>query len=327
VIDISIVVPIYRSEDCLEALERAISTAMRNAQLSYELILVNDASPDGSWKCIERLAEANPSVIGLNHRRNFGQDNAILTGLRVASGSAAVIMDDDLQHSPDDIPKLYSEFVRSGADVVYAHFIRKRQRAWKNFGSWLNGKAAEWLIDKPPNMYLSPFKIIRREVVELLTVFDGPYPYVDSLLFQVTNRFSFIDVEHQERFAGKSTYTFGKSLHVWSRLVFSYSVKPLQLVTLLGVFAFAFGSLGALAVVAYRIIAADQFSGIAVGWASLMAAFLVLAGLQMLALGILGEYVGRTHININRRPQAVVGETTRRRPIVAQRTERNPAAG
>jgi undecaprenyl-phosphate 4-deoxy-4-formamido-L-arabinose transferase len=176
VIDISVVVPVYRSENCLEALERAISAAMHAAQLSYELILVDDASPDGSWKCIQTLAKANPNVKGLSHRRNFGQDNAILTGLRVASGIALVIMDDDLQHSPNDIPKLYAEFLRSGADVVYAHFINKRHRTWKKLGSWFNGKAAEWLIDKPANIYLSPFKIISREAADLLTAFDGPLP-------------------------------------------------------------------------------------------------------------------------------------------------------
>lgn len=308
-IDISVVVPVYRSENCLEALERAVNAAMHDAKFCYELILVDDGSPDDSWKCIQRLAKANPNVKGLSHRRNFGQDNAILSGLRVASGIAVVVMDDDLQHSPDDIPKLYAEFVRSRADVVYAHFRKKRHRTWKKLGSWLNGKVAEWLIGKPANIYLSPFKIVGREVADLVTVFDGPYPYFDGLLFQVTNRFSFIEVEHRERFAGESTYTFGKSLQVWSRLAYSYSVKPLRLVTILGVFAFTFGLFGAVMTVVYRLLAPDEFSGSAIGWASLMTVFLSLAGLQMLSIGILGEYVGRTYISINRRPQSIVADT------------------
>src|SRR5262249_1079427 len=152
------------------------------------------------------------------------------------------------------------------------------------------------------------FKIIGREVADLVTVFDGPYPYFDGLLFQVTNRFSFIQVEHRKRFAGESTYTFGKSLHIWSRLTYSYSVKPLRLVTTLGVVAFTFGLLGAVTTVVYRLLAPHQFTGSAVGWASLMTVFLALAGLQMLALGILGEYVGRTYISINRRPQSIVAD-------------------
>src|SRR5205085_4170681 len=138
------------------------------------------------------------------------------------------IMDEDCQHAPEHIHKLYAELERSKADVVYAHYRRKSQAGCKNLGSWFNGKVAESLINKPADIYLSPFKILRREIVELITSFEGPYPYVDSLLFQVTNRFSFIETEHQKRFAGSSTYTFRKSFRVWSRLAVSFSVKPLQ---------------------------------------------------------------------------------------------------
>jgi len=198
---------------------------------------------------------------------------------------------------------------------VYAHFRKQRHAYWKSLGSWFNGKVAEWLIDKPPYIYLSPFKIVRSEVAKLATVFDGPYPYLDSLLFQVTNRFSFVEVEHRERFAGASTYSFAKSFHVWTRLVFSFSVKPLRLVTWMGVLTFAFGSVGAVLVIIYRLMRPDQFSGEAVGWTSLMVTLLVLAGLQMLALGVLGEYVGRTHVNINRRPQAIIAETVSLEPL------------
>jgi glycosyltransferase involved in cell wall biosynthesis len=306
-INISIVVPVYRSEDCLPILEAAVDQAMRNAALSYELLLVNDASPDGSWTVIRRLAERNPAVKGLSLRRNFGQDNAIMAGLRHAIGAAVVIMDDDMQHAPEDVPKLYAELARSRADVVYAHFRKKQQASWKNLGSWFNGKVAEWLIDKPSNIYVSPFKILRSEILELVTTFDGPYPYIDSLLFQVTDRFSFIETEHHERFAGSSTYTFAKSFQVWSKLAVSFSVKPLRLVTWMGVLAFLLGSLGAVAVILDRVMNPDQF-GEAAGWASLMVTVLVLAGVQMLALGVIGEYVGRTYININRKPQAIVAE-------------------
>src|SRR5262249_4994854 len=197
-IDISIVVPVFRSENCLSALAAAVAKAMRQAGFSYELVLVDDGSPDRSWAEIKDLVEINPAVKGLRHRRNFGQDNAIMTGLRYAIGTAVVVMDDDLQHAPGDIPRLYAEMGRTGADVVYAHFRELRQARWKNFGSWLNGKFAEWLIDKPSGIYLSPFKIIRREVVDLVIIFDGPYPYLDSLLFQITNRFSSIKVDHHD---------------------------------------------------------------------------------------------------------------------------------
>ena len=142
---------------------------------------------------------------------------------------------------------------RSGADVVYAHFIEKKQKAWKRIGSWINGKFAEWLIDKPANIYMSPFKIVRGEVAELIGAFDGPFPYVDSLLFQVTNRFSFIRTEHHARLAGPSTYTFVKSLSVWSRLAFSFSVKPLRLVSWVGIAALLISMVAALIIIVARL--------------------------------------------------------------------------
>jgi len=308
--DISVVVPVYRSEASLPALAAAVDKALNAAKLSYELILVSDGSPDRSWLVIKQLATRYPTVVGLCHRRNFGQDNAILTGLRRASGRAVVIMDDDLQHSPDDIPKLYEQMNRSGADVVYAHFVEKKQKAWKRFGSWINGKFAQWLIDKPPNIYMSPFKIARKEVADLIAAFDGPFPYVDSLLFQVTDRFSFIQTEHHPRLAGPSTYTFAKSLSVWSRLAFSFSVKPLRLVSWTGIAALVISFVAVLMIVIARVSYPDEFGNSAAGWASLMVLLLVIGGLQMLFLGILGEYAGRTHININRKPQSVVAETT-----------------
>lgn len=309
--DVSVVVPVYKSEACLPALVAAIEKALNDANLSYELLLVDDGSPDGSWLAIKKLASQYPAIVGFNHRRNFGQDNAILTGIRNASGRTVVIMDDDLQHSPDDIPKLYSELSRSGADVVYAHFVVKQQKAWKNIGSWINGKFAQWLIDKPANIYMSPFKIIRREVADLIATFDGPFPYVDSLLFQVTDRFSYIVAEHHPRLAGPSTYTFLKSLGIWSRLAFSFSVKPLRLVTWAGVAAVATSLLGAIAIVVARLVYPVDFSNSAAGWASLMVMVLVIGGIQMLFLGILGEYSGRAYVNINRKPQSVVADTTR----------------
>jgi len=309
VISVSIVIPVYRSEDCLAALGAAIDQAMRKADSSYELVLVDDASPDGSWRVIKDMARQNSAVKGLRHRHNFGQDNAILTGLRHATGAAVVIMDDDLQHDPEDIPRLQAEMKRTEADVVYAYFSRSRQAWWKKLGSWLNGKVAEWLIAKPSGIYLSPFKLLRREIVELVSMFDGAYPYVDGLILQVTNRLAFVEVAHHDRYAGSSNYTFLKSLQVWSRLAFSFSVKPLRLVTWAGLLTFVLASAGALLVIIYRLTRPDQFTGAVAGWASLMVIVLVLASLQMLSVGILGEYVGRTLININRKPQAIIAET------------------
>ena len=310
-LDLSIVVPVYRSEDCLEALIDAISEAFNPTNRHYEVVLVNDCSPDNSWGIIEAICRSNPRVIGIDLRRNFGQDNAIITGLRLSRGKYVAIMDDDLQHHPRDLPALLSK-IEEGADVVYADFGVKHQKLWKNLGSWFNGKVAEWVINKPKEVYLSPYKIIRQEVVEHICKYDGPDPYIDGLLFQITSRISQISVDHHPRYAGRSTYTFWKSLRVMARLAFSFSARPMRLVSWIG---FAFAALGlvlAVLVVLYRILLPEDFSPNAVGWASLMVALLVLSGVQMLFFGMLGEYTGRTFVRVNNKPQAAIREVINR---------------
>jgi undecaprenyl-phosphate 4-deoxy-4-formamido-L-arabinose transferase len=304
--DLSLVIPVYRSEACLGPLIDAIAKALIPAGRTYEIILVNDCSPDQSWRVIEDLCQAHANIRGVDLRRNFGQDNAILTGLRFARGRYAVIMDDDLQHDPGDIPALVHKLEEDRADVVYADFRVKRQKWWKNLGSWLNGKVAEWVLNKPKGVYLSPFKVICRDVVQEICRYDGPEPYIDGLLFQVTSRFTRLPVEHHNRAAGTSGYTLLKSIQVWARLAFSFSVRPLRLVTWFG-FAFAFlGVAMALVVIAYRLLAPENFSDNAVGWASLMVTVLVVGGIQMFFLGIMGEYAGRTYLKVNNKPQAAI---------------------
>jgi polyisoprenyl-phosphate glycosyltransferase len=305
--DLSIVVPVYRSEDCLEALIEAIAESLDPTTRGYEVVLVNDCSPDNSWGVIEAICRTNPNVVGIDLRRNFGQDNALITGLRQARGRYVAIMDDDLQHHPRDLPALLDK-IEEGADAVYADFRLKRQKLWKNLGSWFNGKFAQWVINKPKDVYLSPYKIIRKEVVEMICRYEGPDPYIDGLLFQITSKIAQIPVDHHPRYAGRSTYTFWKSLRVWGRLAFSFSTRPMRLVSWLGFGFAAVGLLLAVVVILYRLLFPQDFSPNAVGWASLMVALLVLSGIQMLFFGILGEYTGRTFLRVNDKPQAAIRE-------------------
>jgi glycosyltransferase involved in cell wall biosynthesis len=305
--DLSIIVPVYRSEDCLGALVAAIDDAMTPTGREYEVVLVNDFSPDNSWPVIESICEARANVIGVDLRRNFGQDNAIITGLRMARGKYVAIMDDDLQHHPRDLPALLAK-VEEGADVVYAIFGVKRQKLWKNLGSWFNGKVAEWVINKPKHIYLSPYKIIRKEVADMVCNYDGPDPYIDGLLFQVTARIAQIHVEHHPRYAGRSTYTFWKSVRVWGRLAFSFSAKPLRVVSWFGFLFAAMGLLLAAVVFFYRLFFPENFGPAAVGWASLMVALLIGSGIQMIFFGVLGEYTGRTFRRVSNKPQTSIRE-------------------
>lgn len=302
---LSIIVPVYRSEDCLEALAAAVAQALDGEDLTYELILVDDGSPDGSWGVIESLCRRDAHVVGVGLRRNFGQDNAILAGLRLARGAAVAVMDDDLQHDPADLPALVAK-LDEGADVVYADFRIKQQRLWKNLGSWFNGKVAEWVLDKPKGLYLSPYKVMRREVAELAAQYEGPDPYLDALLLQVTSRFAVVTVEHHPRYAGAGNYTLRKSIQVWARMATSFSVRPLRLVTWCGLAMGALGGLLAVLVVIDRLVNPERFALALAGWASLMVALLVIGGIQMVFLGILGEYAGRTHTRVVGKPQSTI---------------------
>jgi polyisoprenyl-phosphate glycosyltransferase len=301
---LSIVVPVYGSEHCLAELASRVGEVCRENALSHELVLVYDCSPDRSWDVIEAIVREDPAVVGVRLRKNFGQDNAIMAGMNVARGLAIVVMDDDLQHDPSDIPALYAK-LREGYDLVYAKYRRTHQKSWKNLGSWFNGKVAEVVIGKPPEIDLSPYKIILAEVVATLIEYRGAYPYIDGLLFRTTANIAQITVQHHPRYRGESNYTFWKSVSVWARLATNFSVVPLRIATVLGVAVAGGGFCLAAGFLVYRLGDPDIGTS-AIGWASLIVSILVLGGFQLMTLGMLGEYVGRTHLNVNRGPQYVI---------------------
>lgn len=301
--EISIVIPVYRSEDIVPRLCQAMRDAL--GAHAFEAVLVNDRSPDGSWQAICAEARSDPRIVGVNLRVNVGQDRAIMAGLSRARGNMIVIMDDDLQHRPSDIPSLIRE-IRKGYDVVYAAFHEKRQTRFKNFGSWVAGKVAEKVLRKPPHLYMSPFKILRREIISEILEYRGPFPYVDGLLFQITDNIAQITVEHHERHAGRTTHNVWKQAHVFLNLATNYSILPLRLMTGMGLICSASSFLLAL----YFLI--KYFTqGISVyGWTALALMNLVLGGAVLISLGVVGEYLGRVLMNVNQIPQFVVRETT-----------------
>lgn len=308
--EISIVVPVYKSELCVSALVEAVSKAMQGAGLSYELILTDDSSPDRSWqKITDCSAKAEHHIRAQRHRRNFGQDNAIMSGLRVARGKYVVIMDDDLQHDPDDITRLLAKLVDDNLDVVFAAFTEKKNSLWKTMGSWLNGKFAEWLLDKPKDIYLSPFKIVRAEIIHHILQYSGREPYIDGLLLDATRHLGSIRVEHRERFAGDSTYSLGKSIQVWSRLFLSFSVKPLRLGIWMGFIISVLGACATVALVVVRLWMPELFEAEAIGWASTICIVMLLSGVQMFILSVLGEYVGRIFLSQNQISGLPVSDT------------------
>ncbi len=302
--EISIVIPVYNSHECVAELSRQIADALKG--IEYEQIMVNDCSRDSSWDEIQKQAAVNPNILGINLRKNGGQDSAILTGLNYACGNWVIIMDDDLQHSPYDILKLY-DHAKSGFDVVYANFENKKQKLWKNIGSWFNGKISEIAIQKPKELYLSPFKIVSKGVVKEMIKFNNLFPYIDGLIFQITRNITQIDIEHHKRELGTSNYNLIKSIKVFLRMLFGFSTMPLNLASYTGFFSAFVGLLMAIYYFIRFVMGKEPLTG----WTSLVILILVLGGLILVALGIIGKYLGQIYLTVNNQPKFIVKQTTK----------------
>lgn len=305
---LSVVVPVYNGAATIGELVRALRALEIEGGL--EIVLAVDGSPDNSLDvCKQLAAEPGAPVVVLSLSRNFGEHNAVMAGLSRARGAYAITMDDDLQNPPEEVRRLF-EYARDGKyDAVYTYYEEKKHEAWRNLGSRFTNWCADRLIDKPPGLYLSSFRCISAFVRERITAsYEGPYPYVDGLVFQVTQNVGRLQVAHLPRAEGHSNYTLRRLIRLWLAMFLNFSVMPLRLATLLGL---AFGALGAMAA-AITIIEAIISDRPPQGWASLMVAVLVLAGVQLVVLGMIGEYLGRMFLAVNRKPQYLVREVFRR---------------
>jgi undecaprenyl-phosphate 4-deoxy-4-formamido-L-arabinose transferase len=304
---LSIVIPVYRSAQILPQLVDQIHAEMVKGGFgdSFELLLVNDASPDNSWQVIRSLAEKHVFIKGISLRRNFGQHNAIMAGLHYISGDFIILMDDDLQHPPHAIGNMVRALA-GGYDVCYTRYLNRQHAVWKKLGSRFNDWAATVLLGKPKGLYLSSFKGLRKEIAREIIQYDGPYAYIDGLIFDVTRSITTIDIQHQARHAGDGNYNLRRSLSLWLKMATSFSVLPLRLATYAG---FAFAALS-LVMIIFIIVEKFLHPEYPRGWASLIATILFIGGIQTLFIGMIGEYLGRTYLKLNKKPQFVVGGTT-----------------
>jgi len=304
---LSFVIPVYGSEKVLPELVARVDDVMETlplARRNYEIIFVCDCSPDHSWQVIEQLSAKHAWVRGILLRMNAGQHNALMAGFAQARGQIVMTMDDDLQHSPSDIPALLEELGR-GRDVVYARFKNRQHAAWKVWGSRLNDKVAGYLMKKPKGLYLSPFRAMKAAIVRDILRYNGPYVYVDGLVLSVTRNIGTVDVEHHDRFAGDSGYSLKKSISLWLKMATNFSIVPLRLTSFAGL---AMAGIGFVLAV-LLIIQKFTIDAMPIGWSSLIVTFLIIGGVQLVALGMLGEYLGRVLLTLNSRPQYVIGET------------------
>ncbi len=299
---ISIVIPVYNSEDTIGPLVLQLVSELSDLY-SLEVVLVNDGSTDDSEnRCINLYNQYPYSIRFYSLAKNVGEHNAVMAGLNHVSGDYIVIMDDDFQNPISEVIKLVQEGIKSDNDVVYTFYEKKRHAFWRNAGSLFNDKVANIMLEKPKDLYLSSFKIMTNFLVKEIVKYELPFPYIDGLILRTTNNIGKIKVEHQERRDGQSGYTVRRLIRLWLNMFTNFSILPLRVSIILG-FIFSFmGILLGINTVFEKIAKPD----LPLGWASLIVVTCIFAGVQLIALGMIGEYLGRIFLSQNRKPQFTI---------------------
>ncbi len=303
---VSVVVPVHGDGDALAELVGRVASVLGGASgRPWEIILINDGSPKSCWRRIEELARSRPNVRGIDLMRNYGQHNALLCGLRAAVYDTTVTLDDDLQHPPEEIPKLLA-LREEGWDVVYGTPARQRQPFWRKLASMLIRVALAGAIGWKRARSVSAFRAVRTESRRAFADFRGPFVSLDVLLSWTTDRAGQVEVRHEARKSGASGYSFWKLASHAADMMTGFSAWPLRLASVVG---FGFTLFG-LAVLAYVIVRYVMAGGSVPGFPFLASIIAIFSGAQLFALGIIGEYLARMHFRSMERPVYVVRETT-----------------
>lgn len=303
---LSFVIPLYHSAETIGAVVREIEGLTIAG--GHEIVLVHDGSGEATSRVARELVRTAKIPITLvEHARNFGEHNAVLSGWRRARGAYIVNLDDDGQNPPAECVRLWQHAREQGLDVVFGHYEEKKHSLWRNLGSRFTNRMTDWALDKPHGFYLSSFRCVSAFAAKQVVTYAGPFPYIDGLLLQVTQRIGSITVRHESRAAGESTYTLRRLVRLWLSAWINFSVAPLRAATMLGI-AMAFCGVVALGLVAWLWW---MDTGPATGWGWIMAGLLIFSGTQLVMLGLIGEYLGRMFIAVNQRPQSVVREEIR----------------
>ena len=298
---ISFVVPCYKSALTIRKVVDEIKETMENED--FEIILVNDASTDNTFDVIRELCVENVNVIGINLNENFGQHAALMAGFHHVNGDIVVCLDDDGQTPANEAGKLVIA-VRQGHDAVYARYEKKKHSRFRNFGSYVNELMARILLEKPKYLYISSYFAVKRFIVDEMIKYENPYPYVIGLLLRSTKDIVNVDVCHREREVGKSGYTFGKLIMLWLNGFTAFSVKPLRIATATGFVVAIAGFVYGIVTIIRKLLGLNYI----LGFRGLMSVLLFLGGLNLIMLGLIGEYIGRIYISLNKSPQFIIRE-------------------
>jgi undecaprenyl-phosphate 4-deoxy-4-formamido-L-arabinose transferase len=298
---ISVVVPVYNSEGSLRALVARLEPVLASNASRFEVVLVNDGSRDGSWAVVEELAARHDWVRGIDMMRNYGQHNALLCGLRAARHELVATMDDDLQHPPEELPKLL-ERLGAGCDVVYGTPRHEQHGLLRDLASQVTKLALQKSMGAETARKVSAFRVLRARLRDAFADYRNPHVSLDVLLTWSTTRFAAVEVRHDPRTIGASNYTVGKLLTHAMNMVTGFSTAPLRLASWTG---FAFTVLG-LGILVYVVVTKLVHGSPVEGFTFLASMIAIFSGAQLFALGIFGEYLARVHFRTMDRPTYAV---------------------
>ena len=303
---ISFVIPCYRSSQTLPGVIQEIKDTMKTLKnYEYEIVLVNDSSPDDTFCVITGLCRENDNITGINLARNFGQHAALMAGFHYVKGDVVVCLDDDGQTPACEVGRLLAG-IEEGADVVYAKYNHKHHSGFRNFGSHVNEVMTRIMLGNPKDLYVSSYFAAKRFVVDEMIRYEYAYPYVIGLVLRTTKNIVNVEIDHRDRQAGESGYTLKKLLGLWFNGFTAFSVKPLRVATVTGTICALCGFAYGIYTIIKKIFI--QPPDLVIGFSALMSVIVFMGGMLMLMLGLVGEYMGRMYVSMNNSPQYVIRE-------------------
>lgn len=298
---ISVIIPTFNGEKTISELAETLMLYIKGYEL--EIVIVNDASSDNTHAVAVSLFEKYRDIVKyICLAKNFGEHNAVMTGLNYCTGDYNIIIDDDFQNPPSEIEKLINKAREGNYDVVYSFYKRRRHSWLRNLGSDFNNLASTLLLNKPKDLYLSSFKCLNRFIVREIIKYKGPFPYIDGLILRSTHNIGKTLVEHEKRKKGRSGYTLRKLVGLWLNMFINFSIVPLRISIFLGFLFLILGLFYSISIIIEKILRPD----IPIGITSILVFILFFGGIQLLIVGLIGEYLGKLYLANNQTPQYVI---------------------
>ena len=303
---VSIVIGLYNSEGTIGDVLTEIDGVFKTApEYEYEVILVDDKSPDNVFNVVKEIAANDKRIKVIHLAKNSGQTNAVIEGYRYAKGDYVVEMDDDLQMPANEILHMISVLEEGDYDVVFAKYKEQKESAFRRFGSKVNNKMTQIMVGKPKHIRVNSFFVMRKFICEGITKYSNNYPYLYGIIFALTQNVANVEMEHRPRAQGTSNYTLKKLLGLWFNGLLNFSVKPLRFSVVFGMIVTVISFIIAIILVIDRLVRPTEY----MGWTSTMVAIIFFSGVMLIGIGVVGEYIGRLFISQSEIPRATIRET------------------